>query len=312
MDDARLNESQKKEWDSVIKSLDNGNDFEKAMNNVKDEELISKIVKYSGDFISKNDFEYSQKILTGEIEWPASNLFKKLVKGLPGTDRELHVATSNYDMLAETSFDKNGIPYVNGFCGGLNRRLNWEQSKRSITYVDKVPYGKKVKPVTRKKRHIAFYKVHGSLNLFLFNEELIENNAWIYSAKPDNAERLIITPGTSKFEKLHMYRQELLGKYDEAIEKHDFFLFLGFGFNDSQLNTKAISDKLKKCNGLIITKNSNERINEIMEKSQNLWLICEAENRQGAIIKNNKFASELFVDEELWKVDVFTKTILGD
>ena len=43
MDDTGLNESQKKEWDSVRKSLDSGNDFEKAMNNVKDEELISKI-----------------------------------------------------------------------------------------------------------------------------------------------------------------------------------------------------------------------------------------------------------------------------
>lgn len=309
-----LNESQEKEWKLLKEALAKSKDFENAMNNIQDEQLISFIVEQSGKFIAEQDYIYSQKILTGEIDWPASSLFKKLVDGLPGTDRELHVATPNYDMLAENAFFKNGIHYINGFWGGLNRSLDWKQSKRAITYAEKTVNGKTKRNTTREKRHIAFYKVHGSLNLFLLNDSLIENNSWLYN-KPEKIERLIITPGISKYEKLHKYRSELLGKYDDTIQKHNFFLFLGFGFNDNQLNTNTILDKLKNknCNGLIITRSSNSRINKLLDKAKNLWLVSSTEDKTGTIIKNSKFANELILnDNELWKIDTFTRTILGE
>ncbi|MGA1825179.1 MAG: SIR2 family protein [bacterium] len=308
----QLNSTQQTEWDSVIKSLNAGVDFESAMNSVKADGLINKIVTITGDFVSSLDFEYSQKILNGSKNWPASSLFKKLVDKLPGTDRELHVATPDYDMLAEYAFEKAGIPYINGFYGGVARHLDWEQSRRSITYIDKVPQSKKIKPVAREKKHIALYKVHGSLNLFLINDILIENNALLYMPTPKETERLIITPGLSKYEKLHQFRKELLGKFDDAVEKHSFFLFLGFGFNDKQLNTCTIINKLKnqKCNGLIITKDTNSRIDELLSKAENLWLICRSGS--GTLIKNKKYSTPLLLqDEELWKVDIFTKKILG-
>jgi len=305
-----LNKTQKQEWDKLKNSLINGDEFESSMNNIKDDNLISYIVEQTGIFIAEQDFIYSQKILTGEIIWTASTLFNKLVNGF----RELHVATPNYDMLAESAFFKNEILYINGFWGGFNRSLDWEQSKRAITYVNKTVNGKKQKLITRVKKHISFYKVHGSLNLFLLNGSIIENNSWIYN-KPNGIERLIITPGISKYEKLHKFRSELLGKYDNAIEKHNFFLFLGFGFNDNQLNTNTILNKLKNknSNGLIITKNSNSKIEALLKKSKNLWLICSTKDNNGTIIKNGKFAKELILsDKELWKIDIFTRRILGE
>ncbi len=232
--------------------------------------------------------------------------------GLPGSDRELHVATPNYDMLAEYAFSKESIPYINGFYGGVVRQLDWEQSRRSITYVEKVPYGKKFQSVTREKKHISLYKVHGSINLFLSNDNLIENNAMLYMTTPKETERLIITPGLSKYERLHRFRNELLGKFDDAVEKHNFFLFLGFGFNDKQLNTRTIFDKLKnrKCNGLIITKVTNDRIDKLLSEAENLWLICQSDT--GTSIINKKYSAPLLLQsEELWEVDDFTKKILG-
>ena len=308
----KLNPTQQTEWNSVIKSLDSDKDFETSMNSVKDDGLINKIVTITGDFVSGLDFKYSQKILNGNKNWHASSLFKKLVDKLPGTDRELHVATPNYDMLAEYAFEKAGIPYINGFYGGVVRYLGWEQSRRSITYVEKVPYGKTIKSVTREKKHIALYKVHGSLNLFLINDDLIENNALLYRQTPEGTERLIITPGISKYEKLHVYRDELLTEFDNAKRRHNFFLFLGFGFNDKPLNTRTILDKLKnqKCNGLIITKDTNKRIDKLLDEAENLWLICQSDS--GTLIKNKKYSTPLpLQNEELWKVDIFTKKILG-
>jgi hypothetical protein len=313
LDKEKLNSVQQTEWNSVIKSLKSGVDFESAMNSVNNNDLIVKIVNITGDFVSKLDYEHSQKILNGNENWPASTLFKKLVDHLPGTDRELHVATTNYDMLAEYAFSKAEIPYINGFYGGVVRCLDWEQSRRIITYSERIPHGKTFKPLTRKKKHIALYKVHGSLNLFSRNDNLIENNALLYMSTPEGTERLIITPGISKNEKLHQFRKELLGKFDDAIEKHNFFLFLGFGFNDKQLNTHAILSKLKnqKCNGLIITKETNDRINKLLGEAENLWLIC-CRSDSGTLIKNKKYSAPLFLqNEELWKANVFVQKILG-
>ena len=307
----QLDSKEKEQWDSVLKSLSAGIDFETSMNSINDNNLINKIVKITGDFISKLDYKCSIDLLTSSKNWPASSLFKKLVDGLPGGDRELHAATPNYDMMAEYAFYKADISYINGFYGGIVRHLDWEQSRRSIVYVERIPYGKKIKPTTKKKKHIALYKVHGSLNLFLTNGNLIENNALSYMPTPKETERLIITPGISKYEKLHLYRDKLLARFDDAIKKHNFFLFLGFGFNDKPL-IPTILDKLKKqkCNGLIITKDTNGRIDKLLSEAENLWLICRSDT--GTLVRNKKYSTHLLLqNEELWEVDVFTKKILG-
>ena len=72
----------------------------------------------------------------------------------------------------------------------------------------------------------------------------METDAW--GRVPDGVDRLMIMPGGSKHEKLHDYRDVFLGEYDKAVRAHSAFLFLGFGFNDTQLIKNAISEKLKK------------------------------------------------------------------
>ena len=312
MEKESLSDKQKDEWEGVLQSLKNNADFETAMNKVTDDSLINKIVKITGDFVSALDHEHSIKILNGDEIWPASTLFKKLVDKTPGTDRELHAATPNYDMLAEYAFAHAKIDYINGFYGGIVRHLDWKQSRRSITYGEKTATGKRVNTVTRELRHVRLYKVHGSLNWFLVNDNLIENNSWLYTKSPENAERLIVTPGLPKYEKLHQFRKQLLGEYDNAVEKHNFFLFLGFGFNDNQLLNKTFLNKLKgqKCNGLIITKETNNKIDSLLDEADNLWLVCQ--EKADTIIKNKKYSAPLILEnEDLWKVDVFTEKILG-
>lgn len=312
MEKESLSDKQKDEWEGVLQSLKNTVDFETAMNNVTDDDLINKIVKITGNYISTLDHEHSIKILNNSETWPGLTLLKKLVDKTPGTDRKLHVATPNYDMLAEYAFEKGNIPYINGFHGGVIRRLNWEQCRRSITYGEKATSGKRIKPVTRDHRHICLYKVHGSLNWFLMNDDLIENNSWLYTTLPDETERLIITPGLSKYEKLLQFRNQLLEEYDKAVEKHNLFLFLGFGFNDNQLLNKTLKKiKDQNCNGIIITKETNKRIDKLLNEANNLWLVCQS--KTDTVIKNKKYSAPLVLEnEELWKVDVFTKKILGE
>jgi len=310
-----LDDNQRRQWESVINNLNNGADLESAMNDVQDDSLTKKIIECTATFIATLDREYSVKILLGEIEWPAVTLFERLVGGLPETDRILHVATTNYDLLAEYAFERAGIPYINGFSGGVNRCMDWTQAGRSMIYFENIPKGRVSRHIPKIKKHIRLYKVHGSLNTFTLDSAIVENNAWMYEP-PNDIERLMITPGTSKYERLHKYRTELLGEHDRAIEKHNAFLFIGFGFNDNQLTNNTIKRKLKeqKCPGLIITRDCNPRIESYINECANLWLVCKhpGEDNNGSRIFNPLFKDWLHInDKQLWDASVFTNEILG-
>lgn len=310
-----LNATQQKQWDSVVKNLDNGSDLEKAMNDVQDEDLTKIIIESTAKFVGNLDREYGVKIISGEVQWPAWPLFNRLWAGLPETDPVLHVATPNYDLLAEYAFEKAGIPYITGFSGGICRHRDWKQAKRSMTYLENVLYRRGVCPRTKTKKHIRLYKVHGSLNTFRVNNAVVENNSWTYE-NPGKLERIMITPGTTKYERLHQYRPELLGEHDHAVEQHNAFLFIGFGFNDSQLTNNRIEQKLReqKCPGLIITRDSNPRIESYITECENLWLVCKHQDNgnNGTRIFNSQYKDWLYInDKQLWSTEDFTKEILG-
>ncbi len=312
-----LTNSQKTEWDKVVESLNRDNNLESALNEVKDENLIERLIGLTFELLGKLNKKYHRQILLGEKAWTALPLFKRLVAGLPETDRILHAATTNYDLLAEYAFEKEQIPYITGFYGGVCRRLDWKQAQQSITYMDtdKNPRTKKIKKVTRLKKHIRLYKVHGSLNTFVFNNEIVENNFWMQEC-PGDIERVMIMPGAQKYERLHQYRSALLKEYDEAIEKHNAFLFIGFGFNDDQLINQLFKKKLinKKCPALIITRDNNEQIGKLLSENENLWLICKQPEcgEKTTMICNSRYNDNLYLNgKQLWDSSQFAAEILG-
>ena len=103
-------------------------------------------------------------------------------------------------------------------------------------------------------------------------------------------------------------------EYDNAVGNHTSFLFLGFGFNDSQLVNNVFRQKLEQdqCRALVITRDSNQRIEEWLSKCPNMWLICKQTNSDKSRIYNSKFENWLHVDDkELWRFEVFTNEFLG-
>lgn len=311
-----LNPNQRKQWDSVVDRLNNGYDLESAMNDVQDEILSKIIIKSTATFVATLDRDYGVKILIGKKVWPALSFFKRLVDRLPETDRVLHVATTNYDLLAEYAFEKEGIPYITGFSGGICRRMDWKQAGRGMTRFERTLIRRSTyKDKPKLIKHIRLYKVHGSLNTFELGSTIVENNAWIFEY-PDELERIMITPGTAKYKRLHDYRPELLGEYDQSVEKHSAFLFIGFGFNDNQLTNNAIKRKLEEqeCPALIITRDSNPRIEACLKKCKNLWLVCKnpGGGNNGSYVFNSRYSDGLVIKEkQLWDLEVFIKEILG-
>ena len=168
--------------------------------------------------------------------------------------------------------------------------------------------------IYKPRKHVRLYKVHGSLNFFFYRNIVVENNAWMWDA-PSFSNRVMITPGLSKYQTLQNYRQELLKYADAEIDKANHFLFLGYGFNDTHLEA-YIRQKLitQACKGLIVTKDSNLRIESLLAEAANLWLVCKAQedDADGTRIFNKQYAGWLSLPtKKLWDISTFTTEILG-
>lgn len=308
-----LTDRQIAEWQGVINNLDQSLDFEAAMNSIQDQTLLKEVIDETAKHVSKIDYQNSSEILNGSKTWSVIKLFQRLLEGLPETDRILHVATPNYDLLAEYAFINAKLLYSTGFWGGIIRELDWSQAERQMTYVERIVSGKKLQNITRLKKHIRLYKVHGSLNTFCIDNICKESDLWIYDC-PKDIERLIITPGTSKFERLHMYRDALLSEYDNAVRNSRSFLFLGFGFNDKQLVDNEIGRKLKdQSPALIITRDWSPQIQSQLDSSKNAWLICRDPDNDSTKIFNQQYQDWLYLhDKQLWRFEQFTNEIMGN
>jgi len=307
-------EAPRVEWAGVEEALQKGSDLESALNAVSDQNLLKIITEITGTFIASIDREYAYRIAEGVVEWPATRFLKKLVDTLPEGDRVLHALTPNYDMLFEYACDSVGIPYTNGFSGGVERKLDWDSVERALLEPERVFQGKRIKVIYKYQKHVRLYKVHGSLNYFFHRNAVIENNAWMWNP-PDFAQRVMITPGLSKYEMLQCYRQELLQRADSAINKETHFLFLGYGFNDNHLE-EYIKRKLitQECNGLIITRDCNPRIESLLEEATNLWAVCKLKdaNLEGTRVFNRRYSNWLSLpNKKLWDIREFTTQIFG-
>jgi len=312
MPKCKLTTIQKKEWELVITSLNNGNDLENSLNSVSDHGFIKMITTITANFIVDLDKNYAYKIADGRQQWPAINILKRIYDNLPEGDPILHVLTPNYDMLFEYACDFTGLTYTDGFFGGLEQNKNWRGVEQALLEPQRSINRNKQNLIYKPKKCIRYYKVHGSLNYFFHHNHVVRNDAWMW-APPNYAERIMITPGLSKYQKLQEYRQELIRPVDDAVDKASQFLFLGYGFNDTHLET-YIKRKLteQSCHGLVITKESNKRIEALATEAENLWLICETIDNSGSRIYNKNYSDWLILTgEKIWDIKEFETYVFG-
>lgn len=307
-----LTKAQEIEWGNVISALQSGSDLEKSLNSVNDQGLLKIATEITGEFIANLDKRFAYEIAQGAAEWPASRLLNRLIETLPDGDRVLHVLTPNYDLLLEYACDFSGIPYTNGLFGGVERKTDWAAVDRALREPYKIFQARKMKTVYKHKKHVRLYKVHGSLNYFLHRNAVVENNAWMWNP-PEFAERVMITPGLAKYQAIQRYRRELLQSADGAVESATHFLFLGYGFNDGHLE-EYIKRKLiaQSSHGLIVTRDSNPRIESLLDQAENVWLVCKMGSEDGTRIFNKRHAGGLALsNQRLWDVREFTTRIFG-
>jgi hypothetical protein len=308
----KLTTEQEKEWQSVVSSLSTGKDLENALNAVTEQELLKMITTTTARFIAKLDKDYAYKIADGKRQWPAISFLKRIYDTLSESDSVLHILTPNYDMLFEYACDFAGLIYTDGFWGGVEKDRDWKSIERTMCEPQRNSYGTRFKALYKTKRHICLYKVHGSLNYFLHHHRVIRNDTWTWEP-PEYTERIMITPGLSKYQRLQEYRKELLQSADIAIEKASRFLFIGYGFNDIHLET-YIRHKLieQSCHGLIVTRDSNERMISLASEADNLWIVCKMEDDSGTRVYNKYYSdSFLLKGKNIWDIKEFETYTFG-
>src|SRR5690625_7383170 len=111
--------------------------------------------------------------MSGSCYWPAASLLTKLVVALPLADKQLHVATPNYDLLAEYAFVRHKIPYITGFHGGFLRRYDWAEAKKSVQSIKRGLGRPRQPPRVVEYKHVRVHKPHRSLNTIEWEAEHI-------------------------------------------------------------------------------------------------------------------------------------------
>ena len=303
-----------KQWNKVESCVKDGSILETAMDGIKSKLLLQSIKKITGNLVAGLDRKYKDKILIDNIDLPIEHFLQKLFSGLPESNPVLNIVTPNYDMLLEHCCDKLKIPFCNGFVGGIKKYYDWSQSIKLMEFTKKIIVKPKPKKVARTKQHVRLHKVHGSLNWFKSQDGLIQDNSLAYVVR-NQYDRMLITPGDSKFEDVLENSREILNHADESIRTEKAFVFVGYGFNDIHIN-KELKNALitNEYPGIIISRGLSERAEEFVLKSKNMWAVTrDKENKKNTAILHNSLSKPIiFSNLDIWQIDKFSKEILGD
>lgn len=88
------------------------------MNNISDSTLLNYVVNETATIVASVQDNNVGKILSDACNWTANEIISRLVKKLPQSNPTLHMATPNYDLLAEIAMSTSKVPYTTGFFGG--------------------------------------------------------------------------------------------------------------------------------------------------------------------------------------------------
>lgn len=148
--------------------------------------------------------------------------------------------TTNYDLVIERALDELGYPYIDGFSGTVDRRLNLAYYGLDFHRVDTTSQ----QILARADSALYLHKIHGSLNWRAVSEreattgvESLEVRQVSQDAATD-AERVLIYPTTAKEGDTLAYPySDLMRLLGDAVQQDDTAIVsVGYGFADPHIN----------------------------------------------------------------------------
>ena len=149
------------------------------------------------------------------------------------------IFTTNYDLVIETALDQLGYPYIDGFSGTVDRRLNLAFYGLDFHRVETTTQS----VLARAEGALYLHKVHGSLNWRASNDrdrltglESLEVKQSDVPAEDD--ELVLIYPTSAKEGDTLAYPySDLLRLLGDAVQQEDTAVIVaGYGFADAHIN----------------------------------------------------------------------------
>ncbi|TDP89778.1 SIR2-like protein [Leucobacter luti] len=150
------------------------------------------------------------------------------------------VFTTNYDLVIERALDTLGYPYIDGFSGTVDRRLNLAFYGLDFHRVETTSQ----QVLARAESALYLHKIHGSLNWRAVSEqhsttgvESVEVRQVAEDAASDD-ERVLIYPTTAKEGDTLAYPySDLMRLLGDAVQQDDTAIIsVGYGFADPHIN----------------------------------------------------------------------------
>jgi hypothetical protein len=291
------------EWDLVLNCLNDKIDFENSLNFVKSEFLLDKIIKETGKHVAKINYKNISRISLGDI--PIIQLFGRLKNLLSYTNPIIDIITPNYDLILENALSHCEIEYNDGFYGGIQKKFNWVESEQLFNRLEN--NSKTGRAYSKVYPHIRLHKVHGSLNYFIKNENVFKNDSLSYYENSGDYERFIITPGETKHKRIVENRQ-FYREMDNSIDKAQTYFFIGYGFNDIDID-KKICQNINKVSrkAIIVTKDLIGNALKIIKENPSIIAISD-NYKGGATIRYE--GHEITHSNPIWQIEKFANEIL--
>ena len=262
--------------------------------------LEAAIVQSTGDFIAASEAK-----IIGEVFSKTKTLrLTKLIPHLLQPSSGIPIVTTNYDRLVELACEEAGLGIDTMFHGQFAARLDPEASYwsfcRQVSLINK-----RVRYTFAPKANV--FKPHGSLDWYHR-----EGNPVRYAgALP--LPRLIITPGLNKFRSGYESPfDKQREKGNDAIDKANRLLIIGYGFNDDHLETHLTPRIKSGVKTVILTHTLSPQAREMAIANKN---VVAAEFHIEGDTPGARFIIDgmetFFPNNNYWDLDGFVKGVLN-
>ena len=292
------------EWKNVEAELAVGDGLEAALHRVHvTEKLGSLIVRVTGAYVLEIERAVLRRVVAGEQTLKFAGLLPYLN---PQPNEAVPVVTVNYDRLVEIGAEFSGWGVDTMFVGTRFGTLDPVTS--ALSFVQGIARRPKTGYRLIYRNRIVVYKPHGSLDWFRTDQ------GPLYCPIDIPGERLIVTPGVSKYRKgyerpFDVHRE----KANEQIDACSRLLCVGYGFNDDHLQVHLGEKMRSGTPTLILTRSlSSSAMDLIVQSSGAVAVSNNPKDSSGSTIMVVTADKSGVIDAPaLWDLAVLVKEVLS-
>lgn len=284
-------------WQGFVDRL-RTDDLETALSDVRLPDTMTRhIVQATWDYLIPHDMRVFEGAVRDRSKFSLTRLYQHLFKSIHS---EINVVTPNYDRLAEYAADVGEMCHYTGFEYG-HLRL------RAKTGEPRIYHGKAA------ARTVKIWKVHGSLDWFKDRDGIVMALP-ITCARPLDMEPVIVTPGIEKYRLTHDEPfLSIKQGADIALQSARSYLCVGYGFNDSHVQTKLV----ERCRAepvplVLITKEITPTAREFLKSGKCQRYLALEESGAGCRMYATDYPDGIDInDDPFWRLDNFLSMVIA-